>query len=77
MKNTDTTISRRTMVKAGVGAALGATVATTAGTQRRAYASVRRQDEVKLTFAGIKMFGPEQLASLLADFEAANPGIKV
>ena len=73
----DTTLSRRNMVKAGVGAALGAAAVTTAGKPRRARASVRRQEEVQLTFAGIKMFGPDQIAALLADFEAENPGIKV
>jgi multiple sugar transport system substrate-binding protein len=72
----DTTISRRNMVKAGVGAALGATAATTA-TTRRMKAAPRRQEEVQLTFAGIKMFGPDQIAALLSDFEAANPGITV
>lgn len=76
MNSKDTTISRRDMVKAGMGAALGATVATTSP-RRFASAAVRRQEEVQLTFAGIKMFGPDQIAALLADFEAANPGIKV
>lgn len=73
----DTKLSRRNMVKVGVGAAIGAAAATSAGTRRRTSAAVRRQEEVQLTFAGIKMFGPDQINAVLRDFEAANPGIKV
>jgi multiple sugar transport system substrate-binding protein len=73
----ETMISRRNMIKTGAGAALGATAGISAATRTRTSAAVRRQEAVKLTFAGIKMFGPDQIAAVLSDFEAANPGITV
>jgi multiple sugar transport system substrate-binding protein len=73
----ETMISRRNMIKTGAGAALGATAGISAATRTRTSAAVRRQEGVQLTFAGIKMFGPDQIAAVLSDFEAANPGITV
>lgn len=70
---TTTRLSRRNVVKAGVGGAIGA-AAVPALWPRRSYA---RQEPVELTFAGIKLFGPDQVAALIADFEAQNEGITV
>lgn len=67
-----TTFSRRNVLKAGLAGALGAAVP-----RRRSLAAPARQEPVEITFAGIKLFGPDQIASLLADFEAQNPDIKV
>lgn len=70
-----TKISRRGVIKAGAGAAIGASAL-----HSRAYhapAIVRRQEEVKLTFAAIKTFGPDYIAEVLGQFEEENPGITV
>jgi multiple sugar transport system substrate-binding protein len=70
-----TRISRRNIVKAGVGAAVGTTALHLGA--RRAPAIIRRQGEVNLTFAAIKTFGPDYIAEILGQFEEENPGFKV
>ncbi len=67
--------SRRDVVKAGVAGVAGAAI--TGRTGMRTFAAPARQEQVELTFAGIKLFGPDQIAKLLAGFEAQHPNIKV
>ena len=70
-----TRLSRRSVVKAGVGAAVGTTALHLGA--RRAPAMIRRQGEVNLTFAAIKTFGPDYIAEILGQFADENPGMKV
>jgi multiple sugar transport system substrate-binding protein len=67
----DKMLSRRDVMK------IGAAGAGAAAVSRMPVSRASAQEPVEITFAGIKLFGPDQINALIANFEAANPGIKV
>jgi len=71
---TQPTISRRTVLKTGVagGAGLAAILLS-----RQAPAVIAAQSQVTVSIAAIKTFAQDPLPPLFAQFEAANPTIKV
>lgn len=79
-KQSKTTLSRRQFLKSASIAAGGAALGGSMLNVGSALAKPRKQDPITLTFAtsgALDAPGTQVIAGLLADFEAANPGITV